>query len=177
MEQEHIRIISELHSKFYDAMIKYALRRTGVPEIAQDMVQEVFQLAVLKINELAEHPNPAGWLFKALHYTITREMELTHYHEEISLEELPLSTPDNSHTPGLDEYLPEDLSESEREILILKFEKQLKYTEMAEILGIKPSACRKRLSRATAHLKKILENEQKMSQNGLLNGYISRGVN
>ena len=177
MDREQKRLISELHVKYYDVMIQYAIRKTGIPETARDAVQEVFLLAILRVDELAEHPNPAGWLFKALYYTISRELELAHNREEISLEELSHEIPEQNDDPGLQSVLPDGLSPQDREILIMRFERQMNCAEMAEMLGISHSACRKRLSRAMTRLKKILKNEKRVSHFGLLNGYISRGVN
>ena len=61
-------------------------------------------------------------------------------------------TADIQSSPEPLEYLlPQGLSQDERDILILKLEKELTYAEIAPILGISEVSCRSRFFRAKAH--------------------------
>ena len=51
----------------------------------------------------------------------------------------------------MEHLLPQGLSPDERDILILKLEKELTYAEIAPILGISEVSCRSRFFRAKAH--------------------------
>lgn len=58
---------------------------------------------------------------------------------------------------SLADSLPEGLSDSEREILILFYEEELTHQEMSRRLGISEMNSRTRLFRAKNHCKKLFE--------------------
>lgn len=60
----------------------------------------------------------------------------------------------------LREVLPKGLSPQEQEILLLRFEERLSYSEIADVLKIKEVSCRSRLMRAKAHLLNLYEKEK-----------------
>lgn len=60
----------------------------------------------------------------------------------------------------LREGLPKGLSPQEQEILLLRFEERLSYSEIADVLKIKEVSCRSRLMRAKAHLLNLYEKEK-----------------
>lgn len=67
----------------------------------------------------------------------------------------------DTYHQALDELLPKGLLPKEREILILLFEEQLSYEEIAQRLGISVLNCRTRAFRAKAHYKELLAKEDK----------------
>ena len=141
------RFIEELYRANYDKMFRYAYRLAGEAEKAEELVQETFALALLHERELVDHPNPTGWLFVTLKYQIMNERRRKAPASEVplegffSLEAEPLKEP-------LDAMLPRELTESERRLLIWRFEERIGYEEMSERLGITQNACRIRVMRA-----------------------------
>lgn len=83
------------------------------------------------------------------------------WHNELPIDVLPEST---LSTDGvgmrLCEVLPKGLSPQEQEILLLRFEERLSYSEIADVLKIKEASCRSRLMRAKAHLLNLYEKEK-----------------
>ena len=55
------------------------------------------------------------------------------------------------------ELLPDALSDKDREILLLRFEKKMDHPDIAEYYGISESASRKRLSRALKNCRKLMK--------------------
>ena len=102
---------------------------------------------LLHESELVDHPNPTGWLFVTLKYQIMNERRRKAPASEVPLEDFfsleaePLKEP-------LDAVLPRELTESERRLLIWRFEERIGYEEMSERLGITQNACRIRVMRA-----------------------------
>ena len=162
--------IVALHRKDASAMLRYAYRFTGDFYIAQDLVQETFLTAMLKREELQKHPAPRLWLFTTLRYKIMREMDKAYRKAECApigeeaeaREQLP---------EKLEDSLPKGLSGKEREILILRFENEFSYEEIAEKKGIAQAACRQQLSRAVKHCRTLLAEEKTMSQSPCLTGF------
>lgn len=168
---EHDLIVS-LHENYAFAMEQYAFRMTGDEKLAQDLVPETFLTAVIKIDAVFTHKKPQAWLFKTLHYIMERESDLKYRKAEVSLEAPDLLSREIHLASSLEEALPRSLSKSERELLILRYEKQWDYEDIAEYKGIKPAACRKQMSRAVQHFREELEKEKTLSQNPVLNGCI-----
>ena len=54
-------------------LIKLAYRLTGDEQVADDMVQETFYLALLHYDVLAVHPRPGGWLVITLYNLVMNE--------------------------------------------------------------------------------------------------------
>ena len=83
------------------------------------------------------------------------------WHNELPIDVLPEST---LSTDGvgmrLREVLPKGLSPQEQEILLLRSEERLSYSEIADVLKIKEVSCRSRLMRAKAHLLNLYEKEK-----------------
>lgn len=155
MEGRTESFLHDLYNAHYDRLIKTAYRMIGDSESAQDLVQQVFLLALLHKEDLATHPAPEGWLVLALHNLINHEWRRKKYHQEVPLDELNVPI-DQDSSLSLADVLPKELSPREREILIWRFEQQLEYSEIAERLGISASGCRSRVSRAIANCRKYL---------------------
>ena len=81
-----------------------------------------------------------------------RKIEKKEEQEVEEAAELPAESP----PLPLTELLPAGLKPEERELLILRFERQLSYKEISDLLYISETACRKRLSRALARCKRLL---------------------
>ena len=141
------QFVEGLYKTNYDKMFRYAYRLIGKSEKAEELVQETFVLALLHESELINHPKPTSWLFVTLKYQIMNDRRRKESSSEVSLDEFfsleaePLKEP-------LDTVLPKELSESERWLLIWKFEERIDYREMSERLGISQNACRIRVMRA-----------------------------
>ena len=155
-EKSFIVDMMEQHEQF---LYQVAYRRLGDRELAKDMVQETFLTLTAKVDQVIVHKNPAGWLFKTLSYLICREQERAcHYYE------MPLSEQDGQPvvpTMPLADILPGGLREEDQELLILRFEEQLDYRQIAEKKGIKEAACRQRVSRAIRRCRELMELEAK----------------
>ena len=57
-------------------------------------------------------------------------------------------------------------SEADKEILILRFEKQMEYDELAEKLGITDFAARQRVSRAVRRMRKLMARDEEEEPEG-----------
>ena len=68
--------------------------------------------------------------------------------------------------------LPKELSSYDKEMLILRLDKQWSYEQIADYRGITQAACRKQMSRAVARCKEFMENSFTMSQNEAVDGLI-----
>ncbi len=157
MSDKSKQFIEELYKANRDKMFRYAYRLIGRAEKAEELVQEAFVLALLYENELINHPKPVSWLFVTLKYQIMNERRRKESSSEVSLDDF-FSLEGEPLKESLDTVLPKELSDSERRILIWKFEEQIDYKEMSERLGITQNACRIRVMRAVEKCRRYWDN-------------------
>lgn len=174
MTSKH-KLLETLYKENYNAMMQTALRATGDYHLAQDLVQEAFLTATLKIDKVMEHHQPKFWLYKTLHYILLRENGRAYHTREAELIENVHADKDTL-SDNLEYILPKELAYKERELLILRFEKEWSYEQIAEYKGISQTACRKKMSRAVNHCKNLFEKLNSMSQNPSLTGYKEQEV-
>ena len=96
-------------------------------------------------------------IWKTLQHLILTEVKLARYHREVPLEPALNAAVPEMEVSSLADSLPEGLSDSEREILILFYEEELTHQEMSRRLGISEMNSRTRLFRAKNHCKKLFE--------------------
>ena len=159
MVQQRDAFLSGLFDQEYPKLIRLAYRLTGSMEMAQDLVQETFLLAVVRYEELTAHPKVGGWLTMTMYNLARNERRRYERHPEIPLESV-INVSKEDQPRSLEELLPYQLSASDREILIWRYALQLDYPDIASRLGISEKACRMRVSRSLKRCKEILESSQ-----------------
>ena len=160
MDTEQRELIEQLFLEMYDKLLMYA--RYALPEssLAEEAVQETFQIACQKPESLQESPNPKGWLVNTLKNTI-RNIKHNRANAERILAQY-LHVPDD-RTYSEDELnlsvLYEDIVDTEEFKMLKEFAIDGRsHLEMATARGITINACKKRLQRAKEKLRiKILE--------------------
>ncbi len=166
-DTRHFRL---LYERYADRIYWYALPRTRSAVVADDVVSETFLAALERLEYFnPERGNFAGWIF-----TIARNKMIDHqrYHRRLwrfvsrhsHRQEL------DAEQEAMDEVLREEriarvqsafqqLSAADQEILGLRYSAGLSSQEISEVIGISDAAVRKRLSRATERMSRLLESE------------------
>lgn len=146
--------IEPLYNDEYQRLFAVAYRKTGNLELAQDLVQDTFLLAIFNQKKLMDHPKPEAWLMQTLRNLILNELRLPLY-KTVSLHEA-VEFPASTESTPIALLLPTQLHDSERQVLIMRFEQQMSYLEMSKQLGISEALCRKRVSQAVIHCRELL---------------------
>ena len=162
MNSEYNQRIEQLYLEMYDKLIAYARCSFEEESLAEEAVQETFQIACLKPDKLCESLNPRGWLVNTLKFTIrnmkrTRESArqlLSNYlitqNECIAFAEDKLSL----------QLMYEDISHTEEFKLIKEMAIDGRsHLEMANARGISVSACKKRVQRAKETLREKIKQD------------------
>ena len=155
MPQNGNSFIESLYLREYASLLKTAYRLTQDKILAENVVHETFVLAILHQKDLVSHPKPGAWLCQSLHNLIQNEQRAAS-RENIPLDEI-VDVPAEKPPLSLTELLPSELTPEEQDLLIWHFEQQMSYKEMAERLNISEAARRKRISRALASCKRLLD--------------------
>lgn len=158
MEQNWYGFIVPLYNEEYERLFKVAYRKTRDRELAQDLVQDVFLLTIFNQTKLMKHPKPGAWLMQTLQNLIMNELRSLS-HKDIPLDEA-IEIPARAMCESLEGLLPTQLQAKEREILILRFEQNMSYSEMSDRLGVSEDLCRKWVSKAVMKCRYFLREQQ-----------------
>ena len=142
-ERNHIESLYRMH---YTMLTQLALRKTANKEQANELVQSVFMLACVKSAELLHHPNPIGWLIKAMQLLILK-MQQSKQCEAVSLDECYAEPAAVMELP-LESLFPQTLTPREKLALQMRMTDQSSYQDIAAALGLSEANCRKVVSRA-----------------------------
>ena len=154
---EHDEWFDKLYREFFTRLFKQAYYILQNHSLAEDLVEETFLILLYKKDQLLNHPNIAGWLYKTLKNVISDELKSSKHNREIPLVHDHMDS--NTYTLPLEMTLPKELTSMEKEILILLYEKQLSYEAIAAQLGISVLNCRTRAFRAKEHYKRLTDNK------------------
>ena len=126
---------------------------------SEDLVDEAF-VVYLQKSATIHISNPNAYLVKVLSNLICNYQRLK-IHDNIPLSSiLENELGVDGLKRGLADALPSGLLPWEREILLMRFEEELPYAEIAERLQLKEVTCRARLVRAKAHFAELRQEEK-----------------
>ena len=78
--------LHHLYQTQYDKLSRVAYRMMGDLDSAQDLVQQVFLLDLVRQSDISVHPTPEGWLMVTLNNLIKNERRKSKNHPQDSLE-------------------------------------------------------------------------------------------
>jgi RNA polymerase sigma-70 factor (ECF subfamily) len=158
---------AELYERHFDAVYSYLFYRSGDPALAEDLAGEVFLRLVEKISTYTYRGQPIlAWL-----YTIARNL-LTDHHRQAGRtvplrEEGQEIAASSDPTKAVERHLDQAclvrampaLTESQRQVILLRFVQGLSHAETARVLGKTENATKVIQHRALQALRRALEAE------------------
>jgi RNA polymerase sigma-70 factor (ECF subfamily) len=169
---------SELVTKYQDRLYASMLGFTGSAEEAEDVVQDAFVRAFVKLESFQQSSQFFTWLYRiAFNTALSRHrrrrsrISLDHVRETTGMEpEDRVEAPDESmlrdERVAMVRQAMAQLTDEHRTILVLREMDDNSYETIAEILEISIGTVRSRLSRARFQLKLTLESMQGAQDQG-----------
>ena len=150
-------VVSDLIQAHSDSLYRYAYRLTGSSADAEDLTQEAFVKALVRLPQLREPDRAKGWLFRILRNVYLHRIRDEKRHKTVPLEsvnELPGTTAlePTIDSATLQEALNE-LDETFRTPLILFYFEEFSYRDIAERMDLPIGTVMSRLARAKAYLR------------------------
>jgi RNA polymerase sigma-70 factor, ECF subfamily len=160
-----------------DAVYRFALRLSGAPDQAEDLVQETFLRAFKSWNQYTAGTAAKSWLFTICRNVFLRSRERVQRHDEIVTENVGRSGPGpNPINPvwvsvlGVDpegeffDSIVDDriidainrLPEEYRTAVVLSDLEGLPYAEIADLMDVPVGTVKSRLFRGRRQLQKVL---------------------
>lgn len=162
MNSEYSEKIEQLYLEMYDMLITYARCSFEEESLAEEAVQETFQIACQKPDKLCKSLNPKGWLVNTLKYTI-RNMKRSRENarqllSNYLIEQMECAT--FSEDKLSLQLMYDDVSCTEDFKLIKEMAIDGRsHLEMANARGITVNACKKRVQRAKEILQKKMKQD------------------
>jgi len=157
--REYDALFEQLYLAYFQELIKYVYHLTYEKHMAEEIVQDTFIQAYKKIDLLAKHENPAGWL-----YVAARNITKAYTRDYLKIKALlPLENRDINIAieDSEDIFLSNYLNKEEAKIIIKFYVEKKSIAEIAKELRISLSACKMRIKRARDKLKSNYEKEYK----------------
>jgi RNA polymerase sigma-70 factor (ECF subfamily) len=153
------RIVQKLVDDYYVSLYRYAFRLTGTTSDAEDLTQETFCQAQLKLGQLRDPARTKAWLFSILRNTYLHRLRQGKHEQTLlsltDVGDLPERVPES-----LPEVEPERLQQALNELpevyrtpIILYYFEEFSYRDIAEQMDLPLGTVMSRLSRAKAYLR------------------------
>jgi RNA polymerase sigma-70 factor (ECF subfamily) len=160
-----------------DAVCRFALRLSGSPDQAQDLVQDTFLRAFKSWDQYTPGTQCKSWLFTICRNLYLRQWERRQRHDQIVAEntapETPTSEVVNPLWSAVSDVDPEgrffaaivdeevlraidDLPEDFRTAVVLSDVEGLSYQEISDMVGVPVGTVKSRLFRGRRQLQKVL---------------------
>ena len=154
-------MLTSLFKEYAAYLLDYARSIGCSPDLAEDMVQETFAVAVQKAENLYHAVSQRGWLILTLRNTVSNYQRNLMYAQRL-LKKLELQLQDVKPEPLSPSILYEGLiDQKDLDLLIRYWSYGESVRSIAKSLSISEDACRKRLYRAKERLKDALAKEAK----------------
>lgn len=144
----------------HEAELRGWLRsRLRDPADADDVLQDVFEKAMLQGKRFCSIENARAWLFRVARNTVIDRYKLSREHLELP-DDLPADEQAADAVDNLSECIPRILSEmdaSDREIITLCDLDGMSQQQYAEMKGIRLPTAKSRLQRARRRMRKQIE--------------------
>jgi len=159
---------------FINAILSYGKKLTSDRELLNDAVQEIFMdLYQKRSKKHIPISNLKSYLFIALKNTILKKILqnridvdkvvddnlLGEFNIEYSFQDQLINREISEEKRQLLQNAIITLSSKQKEIIYLKFEEEMEYTEIARLMKITVESARKQLYRTLLSLRQILDNE------------------
>lgn len=160
MTAEQDRYVSDKYGQKRKFLLEYANASLHNTALAEEAVQQTFEIACRKIDDFMGSPNPDGWLTKTLAFVV-RNMESRQRSQRRIIAMTDEYRPDLVAAP--DRPLPlrmtyGSLVDTPQFRLIYETEvNERTLAEVARDLGISEAACKKRAERARKFLRKKMQ--------------------
>ena len=162
--------IEEVYKQYSNTVYKYLFCLTGKEEIAEDLTQETFAIAIKQINKFRRDCKISVWLCQIAKHLWYKELKKSKKNKNISINDLNEEIEEAQTTEDIicekEEKLKlfkdmQKLDEQSKEVMYLRMVGNLNFIEIGEILGKTPNWARVTFYRAKQKIREVNKNGKK----------------
>ena len=162
--------IEEVYKQYSNTVYKYLFCLTGKEEIAEDLTQETFAIAIKQITKFRGDCKISVWLCQIAKHLWYKELKKSKKNKNISINDLNEEIEEAQTTEDIicekEEKLKlfkdmQKLDEQSKEVMYLRMVGNLNFIEIGEILGKTPNWARVTFYRAKQKIREVNENGKK----------------
>ena len=167
-----------LVTRYVNLVYSAALRSTGNPDHAAEIVQAVFVILARKAGSLRPGTVLSGWLYQTARLTAANFVKGEIRRQRREQEAYMQSTLGQPQTMAWDQIAPlldeamGDLNETDRNAVVLRFFENKSAREVAAVLKVKEATAHKRVSRALEKLRKFFAKRGVTSTTAIIAGAV-----
>ena len=159
--------IEEVYKEYSNTVYKYLFCLTGKEEIAEDLTQETFAIAIKQINKFRGDCKISVWLCEIAKHLWYKELKKSKKNKNISINDLSEEIEETQTTEDIicekEEKLKlfkdmQKLDEQSKEVIYLRMVGNLNFIEIGEILGKTPNWARVTFYRAKQKIREVNKN-------------------
>ena len=159
--------IEEVYKQYSNTVYKYLFCLTGKEEIAEDLTQETFAIAIKQINKFRGDCKISVWLCQIAKHLWYKELKKSKKNKNISINDLNEEIEEAQTTEDIicekEEKLKlfkdmQKLDEQSKEVKYLRMVGNLNFIEIGEILGKTPNWARVTFYRAKQKIREVNKN-------------------
>ncbi len=160
--------IEEVYKQYSNTVFKYLFCLTGKEDVAEDLTQETFTIAVKEINKFKGNCKISVWLCQIAKHLWYKELKKAK--KNISIEDLKEDIIEHETTEDIvlqkEDKLKlfkdiQQLDELSRQIIYLRMVGNLNFIEIGEILGKTPNWARVTFYRAKQKIREVNKDGKK----------------
>ncbi len=166
IQKGHKELLRDVIEKYYDEILRFCMYQIKDPAYAYDLTQETFY-RFIRCADTYRYKNLKGYLI-----AIARNLCVDYWHGTIPEEPLKEEdTPPEDHIRKAQDHdayeqledqmmlaqLLAEIPEEQREVIIMRYYNDLKYKDIAKILGVNLSTVKSRLRLGIINLQKRSE--------------------
>ena len=162
--------IEEVYKEYSNTVYKYLFCLTGKEEIAEDLTQETFAIAIKQINKFRGDCKISVWLCQIAKHLWYKELKKSKKNKNISINDLNEEIEEAQTTEDIicekEEKLKlfkdmQKLDEQSKEVMYLRMVGNLNFIEIGEILGKTPNWARVTFYRAKQKIREVNKDGKK----------------
>ena len=158
--------LSYIYCQHFHSLFQYGIRFKDDPEFVKDCIQDAFYQLMKAGRQLSTTDNIRYYLFRTLKNVIYKRFEkerkaqlseILTFNAPFSLEEEILEKENITTTEKALAGALKNLSSRQREIIYLRYECEMEYEKICEIMNLKTDSARKLVFRAIKALREAID--------------------
>ncbi len=161
--EEHEASFKEFFQLFHDPLIEYGMQIQSDISLVSDVVQELFIIMWQKKDTINLQSTISQYMFRAFRNNLLREIQKENKrksHQSTFQQQLSSDKNEIKSNIKLNQSLAE-LPLRQREIIYLKYQLNLPYSDIISIMEISKESCYKLMNKAITSLRKQMSGKEK----------------